>query len=128
MAPKIFPYNFKQSAEILPLGFRVVSKAVRSIVQPPKQSIEYQQWCNRLIAQRFWICVMLAVAYITIAGIAGFYETFINPSRLINNLTLLKAMYLLEPLRIFFFWHKVVKWVCTCMKSLNNQSWRQFVD
>jgi signal transduction histidine kinase len=125
MAPKVFPYNYlKQSAKTLPLGFREVSKALRSIVQPPKQSIEYQRWCNRLIAQRFWICMILAVAYITIAGIAGFYETFINPSRLINNLTLLKAMYLLEPLRNFFFWHKaIVACLITGIIVFRNSSW-----
>jgi signal transduction histidine kinase len=122
MAPnKVLPYDYlKQSAKMLPLCFRVVSKTV----QPPKQSIEYQRWCDRLIAQRFWIGVMLAVAYITIAGVAGFYETFINPSRLINNLTLLKAMYLLEPLRNFFFWHKAI---VACLISgiivFRNSSW-----
>jgi signal transduction histidine kinase len=109
MAPKVFPYNYlKQSAKMLPLGFREVSKALRSIVQPTKQSIEYQRWCERLIAQRFWLSVILAVVYTIVAGIAQFYEFFINPTKLIDDLTLLKSTYLLEPLRHFFFWHKVI--------------------
>jgi signal transduction histidine kinase len=120
MASKVFPYSFKQSAKMLPLLFRIVSKTL----QPPKVSIEYQRWCDRLIAQRFWIGVMLAVAYITIAGVAGFYETFINPSRLINNLTLLQAMHLLEPLRHFFLWHKaIVACLIGGIIVFRNSSW-----
>jgi signal transduction histidine kinase len=109
MAPKVLPYNYlKQSAKMLPLGFREVSKAVRSILQPPKVSIEYQRWCDRLIAQRFWLSVALAVVYTIVAGLAQFYEFFINPTKLINDLILLKSIHLLEPFRHFFFWHKVI--------------------
>jgi signal transduction histidine kinase len=109
MAPKVLPYNYlKQSAKMLPLWFRVISKTLRSTVQPPKVSIEYQQWCDRLITQRFWLSVALAGVYTIVAGLAQFHEFFINPTRLINDLILLKSTHLLEPLRHFFFWHKVI--------------------
>jgi signal transduction histidine kinase len=107
MASKVLPYSYlKQSLKMLPLG--AVAKTVRSIVQPPKASIEYQQWCDRLIAQRFWLSIALAAIYTTVAGIAQFYEFFINPTRLINDLTLLQSPHLLEPFRQFFLWHKVI--------------------
>jgi signal transduction histidine kinase len=109
MAPKVLPSNYlKQLAKVLLLGFREVSRAVRSIVQSPAASIEYQQWCDRLIAQRFWLSITLAVVYVIVAGLAQFYEFFINPVRLISDLALLKSTHLLDPLRHFFFWHKVI--------------------
>ena len=108
MAPKVFPYSFQQSAKILPRTFRVISTTIRSIIQPPQVSVEYQRWCDRLIWQRFWLCIGLAAVYTTVAGIAGFYEIFINPARLIADLQRLQVPHLLEPIRQLFLWQKLI--------------------
>jgi hypothetical protein len=41
-----------------------------AIVRPQPVSREYQQWRDRLIRQRFWLVVGLAVAYLIIQGSA----------------------------------------------------------
>jgi signal transduction histidine kinase len=108
MAPKILPYNyFKQSAKILPMAFRRVSQAIRSIAQPSTASIDYQRWCDHLILQRFWLSVILMVAFESISGIAEYHDMFIDPQRLIDDLNLLKVPHLLEDYRNFFVLHKL---------------------
>jgi signal transduction histidine kinase len=75
---------------------------VHAIVHPQPPAIEYRQWRDRLIRQRFWLAVGLAVAYILIQGSAFYYELFINPTELLKSLELQQMTHLLEPLRHLF--------------------------
>jgi hypothetical protein len=71
-------------------------------------SLEYRQWRDRLIRQRFWIGVSLAVVYLLIDGLAGLYEVFINPQELKRNLDLVQLPDLLETIRQNFIVHKII--------------------
>ncbi len=85
-------------------GWRVanIRRIWQAIVQPPPVAIEYQQWRDRLIRQRFWLAVGLAVVYTIIQGSAIYYELFINPSELLKNLELRKVSYLLGAFQQMF--------------------------
>jgi signal transduction histidine kinase len=78
------------------------------IVHPQSVSLEYRQWRDRLIRHRFWLAIGLAVTYVSIAGVAGFYEVFINPEQLLQTLERNKLTSLLETIRLNFILHKVI--------------------
>jgi signal transduction histidine kinase len=80
----------------------------KKLVQPQPASPEYQQWCNHLIHQRFWLAIGLAVAYLSIQGFAAFYEVFVNPSQLLKSLSLLRLTGLLDTIRQNFIVHKII--------------------
>ncbi len=61
-----------------------------------------------MVWQRFRVGIILTVIYTIIAGAADFYEMFVNPERLLQNLELRKLLHLLEPLRQDFILHKVI--------------------
>ncbi len=63
----------------------------QAIGQPQPVSIEYRQWRDRLIRQRFWLGLGLAVVYLIIQGSAIYYELFVNPTELLKNLELRKV-------------------------------------
>jgi signal transduction histidine kinase len=98
------------ATKLLPLGLKARSYPWlirlqgfwKAIVRPEPVSREYRQWRDRLIRQRFWLALGLAVAYMVIQGSAVYYEYFINPEELLKNLALRKLTYLLEPLRQLF--------------------------
>jgi signal transduction histidine kinase len=81
---------------------RKIDQGWQTIVHPQPVSIEYRQWRDRLIRQRFWLAVGLAVAYMVIQGSAVYYEFFINPEELLKNLALRKLKYLLDSLQQLF--------------------------
>jgi signal transduction histidine kinase len=83
-------------------ALRIIRQGWQTIVHPQPPAIEYRQWRDRLIRQRFWLAVGLAVAYMVIQGSAVYYEFFINPEELLKNLALRKLTHLLEPLRQLF--------------------------
>jgi signal transduction histidine kinase len=101
-----YPWLRQRSKWIRP-ALRTVQKIWRTIAHPHPISLEYQKWRDRLTRQRFWLAVGLAATYLTIAGVADFYEVFISPEELLRNLELRKLTYLLEPLRQRFILHKV---------------------
>ncbi|MGB5960933.1 MAG: HAMP domain-containing sensor histidine kinase [Coleofasciculaceae cyanobacterium] len=80
----------------------------QQVIQPQPISLLYRQWRDHLIRQRFWLAISLAVIYLTIDGLAGFYEVFINPEQLQQNLNLIQMPELLEKIRQNFILHKVV--------------------
>jgi signal transduction histidine kinase len=83
-------------------------KIWQTLVRSQPVSLEYRQWRDRLIRQRFWLAVSLVIIYWTIQGLADFYELFINPERLLKNLELVRLTNLLGIIRQNFFLHKFV--------------------
>jgi signal transduction histidine kinase len=73
-----------------------------AIVRPQPVSREYQQWRDRLIRQRFWLVVGLAVAYLIIQGSAVYYELFINPTELLKSLELRQVGYMVSAFQQMF--------------------------
>jgi signal transduction histidine kinase len=82
-------------------------KIWQTIVRSPPVSPEYRRWRDRLIRQRFWLALGLAAIYWLVQGIADFYELFIDPDRLLQELNLLDLTDWLEVIRQHFIWHKV---------------------
>jgi signal transduction histidine kinase len=74
----------------------------RAMITPPKPSPDYRQWRDRLIRQRFWLAIGLAVAYMLIQGSAVYYELFVNPTELLKNLELQKIGYMIGPFQQMF--------------------------
>jgi signal transduction histidine kinase len=70
-------------------------------------SLEYRQWRDHLIRHRFWLAIGLAILYVSIRGVAAFYEIFINPEQLLRSLERNNLTYLLEAIHRNFFLHKV---------------------
>jgi hypothetical protein len=89
------------------LAFAKTQKIFNAIVQPKPVSLEYRQWRDRLLRQRFWLGIGLAIAHVSIAGLADFYEIFINPEQLLRNLERNQLTGLLETIRQNFILHKV---------------------
>jgi signal transduction histidine kinase len=83
-------------------------KIWRRFLRPQPPSLEYRWWCDRLIRQRFWLGICLAIIYLSIQGFADFYEVFIQPDRLLRNLNRNNLSHLLEAIRLNFILHKVV--------------------
>jgi signal transduction histidine kinase len=88
-------------------ALRAVQKTWSTIIHPQPISLEYRKWRDRLIYQRFWLAIGLAIAYVSIQGVAVFYEMFVNPEELLRNLELRKLTYLLETLRQEFVLSRV---------------------
>jgi signal transduction histidine kinase len=102
----------------------VVQKTWRTIIHPHPISLEYRKWRDRLIFQRFWLAIGLAIAFISIQGVAVFYETFVNPEELLKNLELRKLTYLLETFRQIFILNKVaVAGLVGFLLLFRNSAW-----
>jgi signal transduction histidine kinase len=84
------------------------SKLFKQVWPPQSVSLEYRQWCQRLIRQRFWVGVGLAVAYVVFTGLADFYEVFINPKELLKLLELGNLTNRLGAIHQIFLLHKVI--------------------
>ena len=78
------------------------------LLEPQPSPPEYQQWRNGLIRQRFWVGIGLTCLYISIAGIASYYEYFVDPERLLWALEVLKVPEAFTTLRQAFVIHKIV--------------------
>jgi signal transduction histidine kinase len=68
----------------------------------------YRQWRDQLIRRRFGLGMVLAFIYLMVDGVAGFYEVFINPQRLQQDLDLMQLSGLLQTIRQNFVLHKLV--------------------
>jgi signal transduction histidine kinase len=79
----------------------------KKILQPQPLPLEYRQWSNRLIRKRFWLSIGLAVTYLSISGLADFYEIFINSEQLLRTLKRNNLIDLLETVHLNFILHKV---------------------
>ncbi|MGL5834007.1 MAG: sensor histidine kinase [Waterburya sp.] len=90
------------------LALSNIRKIWNDLVHPQPVSLEYRQWCDRLIKERFWLAIALAIIYTSIQGLADVYELFINPARLIENLELVRLTHLLATIRQNFILHKIV--------------------
>jgi signal transduction histidine kinase len=82
-------------------------KLWQRIFGPQPVSLEYRQWRERLIRKRFWLVIGLAVTFMIFAGLAEFYEFFINPEALIKELERNRVGGLLGAIRQKFFLHKI---------------------
>jgi signal transduction histidine kinase len=82
-------------------------KLWQRIFHPQPVSLEYRQWRERLIRKRFWLAIGLAVIFMIFAGLAEFYEFFINPEALIKALERNRVSGLLGVIRQKFFLHKI---------------------
>jgi hypothetical protein len=85
-----------------------LKKIWQVIVHPQPVSLEYRQWRDRLIRHRFWLAVGLAVIYVSIAGLAGFYEVFVQPEPLLQAIERNKLTVSLETIQLRFIFHKVI--------------------
>jgi hypothetical protein len=95
-----------------------------ALVHPKPIAIEYRQWCVRLIRQRFWLAVSLAVLYMLIQGSAYYYEIFVNPTELLKNLELRHLTHLLGPLRQLFIVDHIATAGLLCLVILfRNSAW-----
>lgn len=103
------------------LVLKNAQKIFNVIVGSPPVSLEYRQWRDRLIRQRFWLAVNLAIIYWIVQGLADFYEVFINPERLLRSLELVRLTNLQETIRQNFIWHKLV---LTCLLGLLILFWQ----
>ncbi|MGL6341718.1 MAG: hypothetical protein ACRC80_21560, partial [Waterburya sp.] len=88
------------------LALSNIRKIWNDLVHPKPVSLEYRQWCDRLIRERFRLAIALAIIYTSIQGLADVYELFITPARLIENLELVRLTHLLETIRQHFIFHK----------------------
>jgi signal transduction histidine kinase len=86
---------------------KTIRKTWRNVIRPQSPSLEYRQWCDRLIRQRFWLAISLTVVYWSIQGLADFYELYINPERLLQDLERVNLSNLLEVIRQNFILHKI---------------------
>ena len=82
--------------------------ALSAIARPRPASPEYQQWCRRLIRQRFWLAIGLTAIYWSVAGLADFYELFIAPESFQESLQRNGQTDLFETARQNFIAHKIV--------------------
>jgi signal transduction histidine kinase len=78
-----------------------------AIVRPPEVSREYRQWRDRLIRQRFWLVVGLAVAFMLIQGSAVYYDVFVRPEALLKNLAQRQVSDLIGPIRQMFIQSRI---------------------
>jgi signal transduction histidine kinase len=96
----------------------------REIVHRQPVSTEYRQWRDRLIQRRFWLAIALAVTYVSIAAIAGFYEIFIHPEPLLKGLERNQLGGLIETIQKVFVLHKITFIILLGgLISLWNSSW-----
>jgi signal transduction histidine kinase len=100
----------------------------QAIVQPQPVSIEYRQWRDRLIRQRFWLAVGLAVVYTIIQGSAVYYELFVNPTELLKNLELRKVGGMLGAFQQLFVASRwAIAGLLGCLILYRNSAWgRQY--
>jgi signal transduction histidine kinase len=98
---------FKRQSKWTRLALRTVQKTWSAIIHPQPISLEYRKWRDRLILQRSWLGVGLAIAYVSIQGVAVFYEIFVNPEEFLHNLEIRKLTYILEPVRQIFILNKI---------------------
>jgi hypothetical protein len=113
---------------VMAVNFRQLKPHIRkiwqAIVQPQPPAIEYRQWRDRLIRQRFWLVVGLAVAYLIIQGSAVYYELFINPTELRKSLELRQVGYMVSAFQQMFV---VSRWAIVGLLGLvilfRNSAW-----
>jgi signal transduction histidine kinase len=98
----------KQSSQWFSILLKTLQKAIRSLFFPPAVSLEYRGWRERFIFQKFWFTIRLAVVYITIFGVANFYEKFVNPENWLSYLKQDNMTYMVEPVRQYWIWHEVL--------------------
>jgi signal transduction histidine kinase len=125
MANKVFIGSwFKQQSPWIAQAGRTVQKALRNIFFPPAVSIEYRQWRDRLISQRFWLGIGLAVACLTVNTAARFYELFIDPTDLLRHLERSNMTHMIEPMRQHLIWREVISFsLIGCLILLRNSIW-----
>ncbi len=89
-------------------ALEAMQKAWITIIHPHPVSLEYRKWRDRMMRQRFWLGICLAVAFVSIQGIAVFYEMFVNPEDYLKKLETHKLTYLLDAYHQQFILHKAV--------------------
>jgi signal transduction histidine kinase len=129
MSNKVLPGSWlKQRSQGLSGARIAIQKAVRDIFFPPAVSLEYRQWRDRLISQRFWLGIGLAVACLTVNTAARFYELFIDPTDLLRHLERSNMTHMIEPMRQHLIWREVMSFsLIGCLILLRNSIWgRQY--
>jgi signal transduction histidine kinase len=101
-------YWLKKQPQWMSITFKAIQKIGRSLFLPPAVSLEYRQWRERFILQRFWLSIGLAVVYVTIFGVAIFYERFVNPENWLSYLKQDNMTHMAEPVRQYWIWHEVL--------------------
>ena len=94
--------------KVLQLLQKLRQTLTRWLFEPKPPLPEYQQWRDGLVRQRFWIGIGLAVLYVSIAGIASYYEYFVNPDRVLWALEAVGIPEAFVTLRRGFVIHKVL--------------------
>jgi signal transduction histidine kinase len=101
-----------------------VRKTWRTIIHPHPVSLEYRKWRDRLIWQRLWLGITLATAFVSIQGIAFFYEMFINPEDFLKYLEVHKRTHLLELYhQEFFLRHGLIIGLLGLLILFCNNAW-----
>jgi signal transduction histidine kinase len=129
MANKVLQsFSFKKPSKWISWAEITIQKTVRNIFFPPAVSIEYRQWRDRLIFQRFWLGIGLAVACLSINTAARFYELFIDPTDLLRHLERSNMMHMIEPMRQHLIWREVMSFgLIGFLILLRNSIWgRQY--
>jgi signal transduction histidine kinase len=113
----------RRSKWIRPI-LRAVQKACSTIIHPHPISLEYRKWRDRLIWQRIWIGVGLAIAFVSIQSVALFYERFVNPEDFLKFLEVHKRTHLLEIYhQEFFLRHGLIIGLLGLLILCRNNAW-----
>jgi signal transduction histidine kinase len=105
-------------------ALRAVQKAWSTIIHPHPISLEYRKWRDRLIWQRYWLGITLAIAFVSIQGIALFYEMFVNPEDFLKYLEVHKRLHLLELYhQEFFLRHGLIVGLLGLLILFCNNAW-----
>ncbi len=103
---------------------RAVQKAWQTIIHPQPISLEYRKWRDRLILQRLWLGIALATAFVSIQGIALFYEMFVDPEDFLKYLEVHKCTHLLGLYhQDFFLRHGIVIGLLGLLILFCNNAW-----
>ncbi|MEO0351546.1 MAG: ATP-binding protein [Cyanobacteria bacterium P01_A01_bin.15] len=87
---------------------KLIQNLIRWLFKPKPSLPEHQEWRDGLVRQRFWIGIGLAILYVSIAGIASYYEYFVNPDRVLWALEAIGVPEAFATLRRGFVIHKVL--------------------
>jgi signal transduction histidine kinase len=105
-------------------ALRAVQKIWSTIIHPQPISLEYRKWRDRLIWQRYWLGLGLAIAFVSIQGVALFYEMFVEPEDFLKYLEVHKRTHLLELYhQDFFLRHGLLIGLLSLLILCRNNAW-----
>jgi signal transduction histidine kinase len=117
------PWLRRRSKWIRP-ALRTVQKIWSTIAHPHPISLEYRKWRDRLIWQRYWLGIALAITFVSIQGVALFYELFVDPEDFLKYLEVHKLTHLLKVFRQeFILRHGLIVGLLGFLILFRNNAW-----